>query len=955
MINLKVTKNPVEQQVKMVEAFLNKMAFSASAGSYSILLSGDPGVGKTSALRTIGKLLGMDVLIIEAPGIIQEHISNIPFLVYQPKSDTPHQGVIKEENGQFDLAFSKSYLMQSIKGQHKVSDKEYLEYIYKQNPHIIKLYEALGGTKEEAPEEILDARENYKDILFIDEYFRASSTNVRNSLRALLNRMFGETEVPKTTFIAFASNMNDEGLSEISSHQVYTKIDMNPADKDQWFAWLMDKYIDNDKINLKDEVLQKFYDIMENEHLSHNDLETEIRTSPRRWEQLLLYVNDSIPVKDINDANALLANVKANFTNTDQKFSKLHEGVLMAVKELIKETSNDKISDAEMADLGKVEHDKWSDHLKHQIERNINMGEHRTYVPVVSGSPGIGKNAKIMQVAHELNLGVIMINAMNVDKDDAIGIPVTKKAPKKGESVEIAFHTPKLLHDIEKKAKELDAEMDFKNQKVKYLVYFDELDKVKDIDVFNALRRVVLEKEFANGEKLPEGSVIVAAINPSGTEGTLKFTGHMADVVDVIHAEPNWRDFLRHIADKGLPEKYTKFKSKLVELMEVFGNKFKSEGKGGYWNLEANGVQLYISPRDYTNIFQDSVVAYARVVKKVEKEESEDLKQFNDTIKDAVFEVYSHGLGAMFDKANMNPQDFFDKLKIWFRSPDTDMLLKDVTMRKPASKNEVKKVFEKMISDKKYNPVNGEDAESQAFIAYMDSVDATEFASHLREFVEEYIKDGEKSEHPLHKPKHNYTDDSGNEIPTNERGLLVELKNAFVTSSENNSKKTLEVYLEALMEHKKFKKDFQAFVEKYNEDAEVKIKETDDVSELLKDVYSDANKEQKNPVTTRAREIKKFIETKENDKYVYLEYLVNESDDFVGKPLDKTTTYKNAHKLFHDLESEKPVEDFLKRIEDSIDELDLGGQFKDTVDRELGDELRKLEDEYHLKHIPSWA
>jgi uncharacterized protein YfbU (UPF0304 family) len=159
------------------------------------------------------------------------------------------------------------------------------------------------------------------------------------------------------------------------------------------------------------------------------------------------------------------------------------------------------------------------------------------------------------------------------------------------------------------------------------------------------------------------------------------------------------------------------------------------------------------------------------------------------------------------------------------------------------------------------------------------------------------------------------------------------------------------------MENKKFKKHFQDFIKEFNSDEsnELKIPETTNVKELLKEVYSDESDKQKNPVTTRAKAIKGFIETKEKDKYIYLDYLVNVAEDFVGKPLTTSTTHKNVHELLHDVDGDKPVEDFLKRIEDSIDELDLGGQFKDTLDRELGDELRKLEDEYLLKHIKTWA
>ena len=965
MLKFKVTKSPLEQQIKIVEAFLNKMAFPASTGSYSVLLSGDPGVGKTSFLRQLGTLLACELMIIEAPHVLQEHLVNIPFLVYEPTSNTPHTGTItqtEDSNGTFHLAFSKSYLIQGLKGAHKIKDDQYIDYIYKQSPHIIKLYEALGGTKEEAPEEILDARELYKDILFIDEYFRAPSENIRNALRGILNRQIGETTIPKTTFIAFASNMNDEGISEISSHQVYTKVEMDRPSKEGWFSWLMDKYLDHDKVQLKDEVLNKFYEIMEEKHLSHSDIETEIRTSPRRWEQLILYVNDSLPVKHIEDANALLANVKSNFTNTDGQYSSLHEGVLNAVKELIKETSGDKISEVEMKELGKVEHDKWKDHLKHQIERKINLGEHRSYVPVVSGAPGIGKNAKIADIATELNLGVVMINSMNVSADDVIGTPITKGKPSKDKPIEMEFHTPKLLHDIQAKVKALESEMEHKpNQKIKYMIYFDELDKVKDIQVFNSLRKVILEKEFANGEKLPEESVVVAAINPSGTEGTQKFTGHMSDVMDIVHAEPNWKEFVKHIATKNLPEKLSKNKDKLQDLLETFANKFKSQGKDGYWNIEIGGTEAYISPRDYTNMFQDSLASYARIVKKVEKEETDDLTKFNNDIKDAVFSTYEQGLGALFDKAHLDSNDFMEKLKMWFRGPDTDMLLKDVTMRKVASKNEIQDTLKKMMEDAKYNPVNGEDSMSQGFIAYMDSVEPTEFATHLREFVAEHIKADEKSMKPTKAPKHNYVDpDSKELIPTNELGLVQELKHGFIPTSDNSAKDTLKTYLDVLMEHSpKFKKDVVGLIEDYNEkhakEPFLKLESDKDISKFIKDIFEDADDKVKNPVTNKAKEVRKWIETKEDDKYTYLLELIKNHPEFIGEPLSTASTHENFHKFVHNAKTDKPVEEFINRVYNAIDELDLSGQFKDTVSRELEDELKQLEDEYLLKHVETFA
>ena len=126
----------------------------------------------------------------------------------------------------------------------------------------------------------------------------------------------------------------------------------------------------------------------------------KVRTSPRRWEQLLLYINASLPAEDAKEAKSLLTNVKANFKNyLSGEKSALADKVLDAVAQLIKETSDLDVSATDENDA-----EEWQDTLEHQIKQKMKLGEHRKYIPIVSGLPGIGKTTHATKIAKDLDL-----------------------------------------------------------------------------------------------------------------------------------------------------------------------------------------------------------------------------------------------------------------------------------------------------------------------------------------------------------------------------------------------------------------------------------------------------------------------------------------------------------------------------------------------------------------------
>ena len=61
-------------------------------GLGGIMLGGDPGIGKTSFIELFSDLTGVHLITIEIPHIVEEHIINIPFLVYNPNNGTTQAG-----------------------------------------------------------------------------------------------------------------------------------------------------------------------------------------------------------------------------------------------------------------------------------------------------------------------------------------------------------------------------------------------------------------------------------------------------------------------------------------------------------------------------------------------------------------------------------------------------------------------------------------------------------------------------------------------------------------------------------------------------------------------------------------------------------------------------------------------------------------------------------------------
>lgn len=748
-----------DSRIKLVDKFLDNMVSQRQGtGVSGILLAGDPGVGKTSFVKFLSQLLGIKLITIEAPHLTEEHIINIPFIVFDPTKKSEKEGVGVEKEADYKIVLSQSHLVSEINHVQKIEDQEYLNTIKSAPADVKKIFEKYGGDDHTVPDEFAEVREHFKCLLFLDEFYRQTSTRIRNMLRGILNGNIGTDKVPQGTYVLYASNLDDnnetvEGIP--LNHQYAKTIEFTAPNKDDWFGYFVSKFEHDDKVHLNKKVIDKFYDLLEEEDINHFDPDAGVRIAPRRWEQLLLYINSSLPVKNEKEALALMTNVKANFKDyLTGEHAKLVKAVLKATSELI-----DDISGVKVGENATNDDSDWRDTLEHQIATKIKLGEHRKYIPIMSGLPGIGKTTHAARVAEHLNLRYIHIDCSTLDPEDVIGIPLSKTSKKDGEDhVETKFSEPKLYKHILAEAKRLDKEHldevkddkgaveEYKKQHFKYLIFFDELNRATP-KVFNGLRRVILEKSFGDNLNLPTGSIVVAAINPHD-RGAYDLTKHMKDVVDVIDSAGSWDSTVSYLKSMPVKVKNEKSKDVVLDVIETFANKFKDKSdevksKQKQFYLDVGAERVYISPREYADLYSNTAIGFDRQWKRIIKNgtsemTNEELHAAEEKLRDTLYESFKDILTGIFKKQDVDSPTFFEDLKEWFmHSPEVD-LGEGLFYKKQKSSG-----FGSIVG-KYFDDPNKNLAEDDEFFNYIDSVEPHTFASDLSTFTIEKLDDDDK-------------------------------------------------------------------------------------------------------------------------------------------------------------------------------------------------------------------
>lgn len=692
----------MNQHAKVIKTIMtNMLRMNQGVQAGGVLLRGDPGIGKTTIVEMMSAMLGIKSIIIEVPHITEEHLINIPFLVYNPENNSTQSMTSKEaptpEDGggheEYKMVLAQSNLYTQITQVKTMNDAQYIEHIKNAPAYIQEAYKQFGGTEDQIPTIIRQVRAKFSCILFLDEFYRQTSMRIRNILRGILNKRIGMHQLPKDTYVVYASNMRDAGLDQIPSNHQFQSVEFKAATSKEWFTWFIQKYQNKPEVELNKGVILKFAKLLKDEHISYEDMAREVRTSPRRWEQLLLYINSALPAENEQDARSLLTNVKNNFINyLSKEYSDLAEPVLKAVQELIVETSNMQVSDTN------EEHD-WRETLDHQIKMQKRLGEHKRHIPVISGDPGIGKTTAAWQVAKNNDLRLIDIDVSEIYADDASGLPVPGGSARDG-NMSIRFSAPKLYQQIMKQIQEADQRYhdqlvqkfgeeegeakfkEYEGRRYKYLILFDEINRV-DEKTFNALRKVILEKNFGpkgdnSGEylKLPKEAIVIAAMNPvTGGSDVAELTSHFRDVIDIIPAKAKWSSTKQFLEGRNIQsvindtEIDKSFKDAGLHLIDMFVEKFKTKKKEV--PLEQRpflldlGTEVYISPREYNDLYVQLVQELDYAFSELSgKEPIEQVKRVAD---DQITDAFEQNLLHPMTKAGIDNDDFIQTLKMWIR------------------------------------------------------------------------------------------------------------------------------------------------------------------------------------------------------------------------------------------------------------------------------------------------
>jgi len=502
----------------------------------------------TSFMKSLSTLTGVPLVVIEAPHITAEHIINIPFLVIDGQKTKTGNIALDDRGGDLKVVQAESNLVTQLKTMSQVSDEERLARVNK-NPQLKEIFNS-----PDIQRRLMGIDGMFSSILFLDEYFRTASKQIKNVLRNILNGKIGNDTIPDGVYIIMASNVDDEGVDEIPENYDFHMMRYESPSKDDFFSYIKSKYVaevesdnadDEDYeetpsgIKMKPEVFNNFYDVMNDGIFGSNDEQADVRLSPRRVEQMLTYIDAMTPVKSVEEIRALYTFVNTNLSNylTGDLFKGASE-VMGAVKKIIAETSPDFADKLDVSPFTKAD---WKETLSHEIEAKLRLGENRSYLPVISGDPGIGKTSIAKSISKEKNMGLICIDVSNLKAEDFVGLPI---ADTSGEEITTKFSEPNLYNFIMKQYNQIIEEFRQPGRPYNVLLLIDEISRTTP-SVFNAMRKLLLEKEFSDEYKLPLDVMIMGALNPSG-ELTTELTSHSRDVLDIISATAKFSDVMTY-------------------------------------------------------------------------------------------------------------------------------------------------------------------------------------------------------------------------------------------------------------------------------------------------------------------------------------------------------------------------------------------------------------------------
>lgn len=522
------------------------------------------------------------------------------------------------------------------------------------------------------------------------KHHNTGSTRIQNLFRTILNGKIGTTPIPDDVYIIFASNMDnsDGSLDDIPLNHQFNKVNFDKPSKDDFMRYIADKFTDTN-VNTGDEddnkvenpvsdlVYNKFVETLSNDDIGVKD-SNEIRISPRRWEEIIKYINANIPPESKAKAIELLTFLRDNFKDYESgKVSELYPKYKKMLVELVQESSGIDISSEEP-----LKADAWRGSLDSQIQTKMKLGEQRKYVPIVSGAPGIGKTTVVNSICEKYKLKKIEIDCSTLNSDDVIGLTVPEG---NGKELTTQFSLPPLYTKI---MKEYDPKYEVKGSKYTHILFLDEISRVSN-KVFNSIRSLMLDKKV--GEfRIPENIMIICAMNPFDT-GTIVLSDHMKDVVDVIDSEPNYAETKAFFnSNKPALEAnevmgfdiygiVSSIHDQVVDLFESKedpeGNKINEPSRRKFFWTDGLAT-IYISPREYDDMVNGGLTNAVNFIRKFPSYKfdkskaytAEDIEKFVNAICDKIGDNYEKVLGFITVDKGQLPQDSLDKFIIGINS-----------------------------------------------------------------------------------------------------------------------------------------------------------------------------------------------------------------------------------------------------------------------------------------------
>lgn len=759
-----------------------------------ILWGGDTGISKTSFVKEITNILGLPVVIMEVPHTLEEHIIDIPFVVETPNGqktyssekielvDTDGDGV-DDQGKQYEVELARSHLISELDKLTHVPDNQFAAHIASLPQSTQDYFQAI---EKHFPGKIDLIRSRYQRILFLDEFSRKTSNAIRNSLRAILNGRLGNQELPQGTYTTYATNLYDKGIDRAASkHATFNLIKYQAPTVNIWLnnvistlnrsgQPLKKDVLDAFVINLKDEVLQR--------QRGEDRGADEMRVSPRRWSDIIAKINAIYPFEDEKTVSNLETVLMMQLENKEKDVPEELTDVRDLLKNIIKTLSAK--SGINYSKVRRVANTNWRELVVNEIMLQDKIGKDKKYVPVISGEPGIGKTQIGKMFEQEpYNMRFLSLDCPEFSADSVTGLPVSKMGP---HGRETQFSKPELLsriladmqqatRDYGDRLQRLEAQGELGGRTARevfdewwnkpprpdgtpgyrFVLFFDEINRVKTVTVFNAFRRLILEKEFNHQFRLPDDILCLGAMNPEDA-GVIQMTQHFKDAVDVIHAEPDWNatiNFLEMRAQNLREEFSDDAVDTSINVIKSFGDsmgleeqdtkKKKSNALQKQFRITVGDgdAELYFNPRDYDNLFEDLVVQIDMTMDQLRSrlDQGEHLEQTEivEEITDIALDMFRQHLDwYQYTKSMEASENFWQLLAKIIRDQVSFKFVENIAQPVGGFGEIINKYIKELSSNSSAKPL----ARNEDFYDYMSNTTRAEFDEDFYAFVNNQVK-----------------------------------------------------------------------------------------------------------------------------------------------------------------------------------------------------------------------